>query len=121
MSSLPATNTSQITTTDRSAGGSQPDNSTPTGTVAAGNSSITNVQLAKMNAFTTKANVTGNSASPQDVTVGQLTTMMAGGTPVTSNTTIALAKLTQVSGNNGSLTLAFSNGLATFVSYLAPT
>ena len=120
MTFLPATNTSSISTTDRSVAGVIPDNSTPTGTVTNSNSSVTNIQLAKMNAFTTKVNVTGNSASPQDVTVGQLTAMLAGGTPVTSNSTYVLGKAT-TNGNTGSLSLGFSNGLATYLAYSAPS
>ena len=137
MSQLSSSNTDSISKTDRATAGPQPDSSTPTGS-ASGNS-VTNAQLALMPANTLKANVTAGNSNPQDFAVstnsfvgrlggnvaglnaGQAGTLIAGAAPFTGNTTIALAKLTPVTGNNGSMTLAFSNGLATFFSYVAPT
>ena len=132
------TNTGSVKVTDRAVVGNQPDNSTPTGSTDAG--TVTNAQLAKMAANTAKVNATNASASPTDLAMGasttlarlasgnivaatpvQLTTMLAAAAPVSSTVTVTLAKLTPVTGSNGSLLITTVNGLITVLTYSAPT
>jgi len=54
-------------------------------------------------------------------TPAQLTAMIAATTPVTATVTVALAKLTPVTGANGSLLITVVNGLITVLTYTPPT
>ena len=133
------TNTARVTKTDRTSGGIQPDATPSTGTTTPAGT-VTNAQLAKMNANTVKVNATNASASPTDLAMGasttlarlasgnivaatplQLMTMVAGTAPVADGTvTVALAKLTTL-GSNGSLAITTAKGVITALSYTPPT
>lgn len=133
------TNTGGVTKADRTSGGIQPDATPSTGTTTPAGT-VTNAQLAKMNANTVKVNATNASASPTDLAMGasttlarlasgnivaatplQLMTMVAGTAPVADGTvTVALAKLTTL-GSNGSLAITTAKGVITALSYTPPT
>jgi len=140
VSILPTSNTDTISSTDRSAVGSKPDNSTPTGGSAAsqttgggGGGTVTSVQFAgdgTVLSNTASAAVTSSGVLTATLSNAAAATFLAG--PLTGNSTLptyramartdlagmgnisvtyVTARRTPVTGNEGSLT--FVNGVLT--------